>query len=472
MHVIVFLYFLLLSRCKEPGWTDPNICNDGTGWRVIPDPYKFHEPPKPYDDKWNSEKASIVVLISALRESRCPKTIADLVSKAKHPERINFGIVQQNDEMADVDCQEGACKLLGTPAVKNQDGTFSAGGCVVFNRIRMIRMSHTSARGPVFARGHQHLLVEPQDDFCMQIDAHTDAVKEWDVRILAEWGAVSNEYAVLTSYPTNVHDLDTNSNNHWEMPILCTASFIGSGLIRNAQASACANLERPALSPLWAAGLSFAKCHAERNVPNDKSLKGVFMGEEYARGARLWTHGYDFYVLSRPIIGTYYGVEKGGMGSFGSKPGESEFSGKRLSTLLRWPNSDQSQRAYDDLGTFGLGTRRSLDQYAAFSGVDPINQKLESKCTNLTLVPWLSYSDVYKEAKDAPHPHGPIAPPPGAEAGSNGKTQLQFRDYHQPTTNDDMSKWLFVLFALGMLLLIRAFWMAGSLKANNPKFLQ
>jgi hypothetical protein len=164
--------------------------------------------------------------------------------------------------------------------------------CKYFENIRVMRLKASEAKGPVYARARQAELVDDSDDFCMQIDAHTDAVQGWDTKLLAQWGSTENEYAVITSYPTNIHDLGKNSNNHWEMPHLCGASVVGQGKISNSQASAAANLEKPILTPLWAAGLSFSRCHAERNVPNDINLKGIFSGEEYGRGSRLWTHGY------------------------------------------------------------------------------------------------------------------------------------------------------------------------------------
>ena len=109
--------------------------------------------------------------------------------------------------------------------------------------------------------------------------------------MLKEWGACKNEYAVLTTYPTNIKDLGQNTAGMWMMPHLCEASFVGNGLVRNGQAGAAGNLKHPILTPLWAAGLSFMRCHAEVNVPNDPEETGIFMGEEYARAARLWTHG-------------------------------------------------------------------------------------------------------------------------------------------------------------------------------------
>lgn len=55
-------------------------------------------------------------------------------------------------------------------------------------------------------------------------------------------------------------------------------------------------------------------------------------------------------------------------------------SDARMSTLLKWPGSDQSEQAYKDLGYYGLGDKRSLEQFAEFSGVDTINQKNDAQC--------------------------------------------------------------------------------------------
>ncbi|GAB5367187.1 hypothetical protein AAMO2058_001208100, partial [Amorphochlora amoebiformis] len=153
---------------------------------------------------------------------------------------------------------------------------------------------------------------------------------------------------------------------------------------------------RPVLAPLWAAGLSFSRCHAERNIPNDINLKSVFAGEEYGRGARLWTHGYDFYSISRPIIGTYYGSDKQGGGAGHFTPGESSASSARLGTLLKWPGSDQSEEAIKKLGFYGLGTRRTLEQYAEWSGVNTIKGTSKQRCI-VKYVSWNTPKTSYSE---------------------------------------------------------------------------
>jgi hypothetical protein len=187
--------------------------------------------------------------------------------------------------------------------------------------------------------------------------------------------------------PTHMHSL-THSLAHVRAPRIYAQ-------VRNAQANACANMDTPLMQPLWAAGLSFARCHAEWVVPQDPNLKSVFTGEEFSRGARLWTagwvkgmracvwasvcvcvcvggwvcacmrscehwscahvyapppsthththtHRYDFYALRRPVIGTYYGGAKGGRGMFAMHPEEVRESDRRMSALLKWPGYDKT----------------------------------------------------------------------------------------------------------------------------------
>ena len=225
----------------------------------------------------------------------------------------------------------------------------------------------------------------------MQIDAHSDCAENWDFLLLREWGKCDNEYAVISTYPSNIRDIGRNSNKHWEMPHLCEASVLGMGQVRNGRAKAAANLQRPIIAPLWAAGLSFSRCHAEKRVPNDINLKHVFNGEEFSRGARLWTHGYDIYSPSRAYIGTWYQSEKGNKGSWRVDRDELAQSNARMGTLLKFPNSDQSDEAYQKLGFYGIGKQRTLEQYLEFSGVDTKNKKVDmsDKCIRK----WIAWDD-------------------------------------------------------------------------------
>ncbi len=386
--------------------SDPNIvcCQGKRGrWRQLPEPLPSDpKPHPPYDDLHTKPDATIVVLIAALKETRLANTIRSFLTNATYPERVHFAIVQQNDPK-DNDIVYEYCKLIGKPIeiIKDTRATepvdrdrvveiSNPNNCPGVDRIRVLRLRTDEAKGPAYARARGNELVKQHDDFCMQIDAHTVVAKGWDVFLMSEWGRTENEYAVLSTYPTNFKDLMQNTGRHWEMPHLCCANFYGTGIVSNCQAKAAANLDRPLLAPLWAAGLSFSKCHAERVVPNDVNFKHIFSGEEFGRGARLWTYGYDFYSITRPYVGTYYGSDKGGGEGWRSNSAESRESVRYIQTLLESPGSDQSPEARKKLIGHELGTRRSLTQYIEFSGVDTRKNKSVpggERCI-IKYVPW------------------------------------------------------------------------------------
>jgi hypothetical protein len=250
------------------------------------------------------------------------------------------------------------------------------------------------------------------EDFCMQLDAHTIFTQGWDNNIIEEWASTKNEYAILTTYPTNANEITKaesqnnklpNANNHWEMPHICDVSGY-NGIVRNAQAFAAAGLTRPLLTKFWAAGLSFSRCHAERDVPADPHLKQVFTGEEFSRGARLWTHGYDFYSIARPVIGTYYGGEKGGIENWHHSSHEQLIANERLAALLQVKGAKKV-----DLHGYSLGQRRSLDSYIALTGMDTHNSRYtRTPCGVGNWTPWLAdtakVAPPFAPAADAPLP--------------------------------------------------------------------
>ena len=84
----------------------------------------------------------------------------------------------------------------------------------------------------------------------------------------------------------------------------------------------------------------------------------------------------------------WYGNDKGGRGGWVRNETESRNSMARMATLLQAPGSDQSERARAALGRYALGTRRSLGQYAAFSGIDPRDRANGQANCVVSYVPW------------------------------------------------------------------------------------
>jgi len=160
---------------------------------VIYDDEHDPKPPPPVGDSHLRNDTTLVVMIAALRERRCPQTLLSMFKNASHPARVYVALVQQNDA-ADPDCLERACDAAGQPLAPSATGGYTnPRGCSFFERVRVRRMLASEAKGPLYARALQRDLIGSVDQFCMQIDAHTEFSAGWDVAMLGEWAAARNE---------------------------------------------------------------------------------------------------------------------------------------------------------------------------------------------------------------------------------------------------------------------------------------
>jgi hypothetical protein len=347
------------------------------GWTPVegePGPYTPH--PIVDDAQWRRNSTQLWVGIASFRDPLCGQTLYNMFSKALFPERLQVLVIQQN-QAGDPTCLEQYCEL---------------GPCPHAGQVQIYSMKASEAKGPVHARAIQSNLVPTEPDFCMQVDAHMDFVVGWDVFLFRFWGQTRNEYAVLTTYVAGFEQLDININGLYEVPHLCHVIFTKDGNVRNEQAKAARSLVEPKLSPLWAAGLSFSRCHAEHAVHNDPKLPHVFDGEEFTRAVRLWTSGYDFYTPPRTVVVHHYHRKR--LGTWPANATERRGSERRMQRLLQMSPGDAEQLSTPaaqlaEFGGYGLGDRRSLDQYIAFSGVDCRHRTyLANKCGSLQYVPF------------------------------------------------------------------------------------
>lgn len=257
--------------------------------------------------------------------------------------------------------------------------------------------------------------------FVFQIDSHMNFSKRFDTRLIEMHHRTKNDYAVLSTYVT---DIESNDQDERTVPNLCMVTFTGS--IRNWGTKECKYLIRPKLTnAMWGAGLSFHRCHGELVVPVDPYLDNVFDGEEGSRGIRFFTHGYDVYTPDIVLVTHDYKTHQGnpvvhtwgrggkrhldededlklGEGRWKwseaiekSRPELNVFGTDRVNMLLgigSHHNSTDRERNDLDLirnSRFGLGTKRTMEQAREFTGIDLLNKKMESnKCGNNFWVPF------------------------------------------------------------------------------------
>ena len=188
--------------------------------------------------------------------------------------------------------------------VQKNDSIYSASQLEIFSFIDALtpanRPPHNLSR-PVFAR-HVGDRMYRGEYYAMQLDAHVTFILDWDELMISQYFETKNEYAVLSTYLTDVQGSLTpeGRSRRNTRPIMCNSHFEGSGATSHlrhlSQPEEKAVLQdTPMLQPFWAAGMSFSRGHFVTRVPYDCCLPMLFQGEEISIGIRAWTFGYDLY---------------------------------------------------------------------------------------------------------------------------------------------------------------------------------
>lgn len=169
-----------------------------------------------------SSDTTIFVGISSFRDNRCGVTLFNLFKKAKFPNRIHVGVAQQiHTEDDHYDCIRDYCALSGFV------GESTLHRCPYVNQIHTIVFSYLDSRGPGYARVLQQSLIDGEE-FCLQIDAHTDAIPNWDDVVLNEWQKIDNEFAVLSTHLPSIEELQASTSKaaaEQHVPHVCQATF-------------------------------------------------------------------------------------------------------------------------------------------------------------------------------------------------------------------------------------------------------
>mmetsp|Transcript_5405 Transcript_5405/g.7964 ORF Transcript_5405/g.7964 Transcript_5405/m.7964 type:complete len:509 (+) Transcript_5405:59-1585(+) len=443
---------------------------DGAKWDLVDDRTKADreqgpqqvgkERQHPLPPMLDKDNGKIFVSIVSYRDGkRCGQTLKSLFEKASEPEKVFVGLVEQN-KPEDAKCIRVFCN--SDPVLCNKHSS----------QIRYLASFDLASQGPVQARALQRKNLA-DEEFCLQIDSHMDFIQGWDTALKEEWLGAQNEFAVISTMPPNMADrvkYEDGGDKVGQVPRLChlERSYSNFPMFTKPPKEFAVNLKAPLLAHSWNAGFSFHKCHLEEIAPYDFFMPQVFDGEEFPRFARLWTRGYDVYTPSKNIVFHDEGPEPDGHDMKGWPKMEilRELSIHRLKTLLQMPAGDHSEVVQANFGLYGLGKRRSMEQFAEFIGVDFESTKLKiSSCGKKQWVPYdfsvTAFENLYDHANDLdPQPEFPlrnrsqqpkISPdvsssasfPNSEEIGTTANDRLLS---NTPTANSGMSPFLTFLF--------------------------
>ena len=112
----------------------------------------------------------------------------------------------------------------------------------------------TANLGPTFGRHHADMLYDGEY-FAVQVDAHMSFIKDWDMVVIEQWTKLNNEYAILSTYPSEVKSgLDEYGNPQRDTaPVICNTRLLHSGMFKHEAAGEIrfpeSHKDTPMLSP-------------------------------------------------------------------------------------------------------------------------------------------------------------------------------------------------------------------------------
>lgn len=295
---------------------------------------------------------TIFVSVASYRDDECPETLHYLFNNADNPQNVYIGICQQNTE-DDIDC------------------VFNFGDDNKFkNNIRIIRLKHHEAKGPTWARYLCSTLYNNETYF-FQIDSHTKLVKGWDTKcinmIKSLKASGKSQNPVLSHYPAAWESFEQAGLG---VTTICKSFFNERNMISFLGAEFI-NTNEMQPSPYVAGGFIFCEGKLLKDVPFDPTLDYLFVGEEILHSIRIWTSGYDIFTPNENIaFHEYTRSEKPKIWTDKKYTDEEAF--QKVKELIGLENKKNHLKGYN----YTIGTKRTLEEYYSFAGIDLKNTKV------------------------------------------------------------------------------------------------
>ena len=331
------------------------------------------------------DQRTIHVAIASYRDFECRSTVESIFHRAKYPERIRVGVVDQ--------IVNGEDPLCNAPLVPCDEDPHQA-LCQYASQVDVYEMAAELSVGPVYAR-HIGYRLYRGEYYATQSDAHVTYTVGWDVDIIQQLQDTHNDMAVLSTYLTDVQgsiSADGKSLRNTR-PIMCNTRYEGGAQgmhLRHGSQPECIPVIRGVsqLQPWWAAGYSFSRGHFVVNVPYDWNSAMIFQGEEMSIGIRGFTIGYDYYAPERSVCFHHYAV--GDNAKIRNKvhhfwENDNKYAGsgrKAMQRLLGMvhmnPEVPVEQWDHVDEDIYGVGGVRTAEKFYETFGIDVVNKRVEN----------------------------------------------------------------------------------------------
>lgn len=303
---------------------------------------------------------TIFVSLAAYMDKLMTRTVRKALEYADRPDQIHFGIVDQ--------------RVI-------HPGTESIHDVCPPNQLNYLLVDPKQSRGCCWARNVAMSLYNGEDYF-LQIDSHSDFDKGWDTYLIkyASMLDILNKPAVFSSYPPSFHFTPNGIEKRGHPgKVLYTGLTPGTtfrnGLPDLGFSGIIKDTDVPIEGFQVAGGFIFGPGQYVNKFPYDPRL--YFLGEEQTMSIRLYTHGWKIYHI--PGVPIYHLYNTGdGTRTLHWDKGQDDDRGTKW-----WTRDTRSKERFmdlvyqrKDLGAYGLGQVKTLEDFANWSGIDYIKQEL------------------------------------------------------------------------------------------------
>lgn len=309
-------------------------------------------------------KGKIFVQIAAYRDPELVATIEDCLSQAKYPKNLVFSICWQHDSS---DLWDNLDKFKKNP------------------RFKIIDVDIKDSQGVCWAR---NLLQQQYSDeeYTLQLDSHHRFVKDWDeilINMYKDLRKKGHKKPLITCYlPSYFPEKDPEARikEPWK---LVFDRFLPQGAVfpKPHTIDNYRFLREPIAARFYSAHFAFTSGRFVQEVPHDPEL--YFHGEEISIAVRAFTHGYD---LFHPhVVLAWHEYERATKKKHWSDHSWDKRNAHSHERVRRLLGIDGIKR--EDLGIYGLGTSRTLEDYEKYAGIHFRSRKIQQYTLDARIPP-------------------------------------------------------------------------------------
>jgi hypothetical protein len=303
----------------------------------------------------------IFVSIASYRDPELLPTLRDLFTKAKNPELLRIGLCWQRHESEDI------------------------GEFLYNNNVRIYECDWTESKGACWARHIIQKFLYEDEEFYFQLDSHHRFKEHWDEHLIKLYQEAPSEKPIIGGYATTYwpeRPDEPLEQTAYRITTFDTFTEDGDIISRPQNIVNSADLKKQNIKLIPARLLSghfiFTSGEFCKTCMYDPNL--YFRGEEITLSARAYTHGYDMYHPTEPVVWHEYLRPKQHkhwedhieQSAFDVTAGARDIRSKQRQRILFGMEDYQNL----DFKNYGFGNKRTLHEYELYAGLDFKNRRV------------------------------------------------------------------------------------------------